>query len=434
LTDKKRARSEALFAQAQEVLVGGVNSPVRAFRAVGGTPVFIESAKGARMKDVDGNSYLDFVASWGPIILGHAPAVVADAIRDAALQGTSYGAPTEREVEMARLIRDAFPSMETVRFTSSGTEATMAAMRLARAVTKRERIVKFEGGYHGHSDGLLVAAGSGATTFGVPSSAGVPGSWARRTWVLPYNDVAAVENIFRTQGPNIAAVIIEPVSANMGVVEPDKAFLNALRKLCTKHGALLVFDEVVTGFRVGWNGAQGHYGVTPDLTCLGKIIGGGLPVGAFGGSTKLMKELAPLGPVYHAGTLSGNPVAMAAGLATLRALKATNPYADLAKKTAALAGKIDAAAKKHKVPVRVNHLASMFTVFFTGEPVTNYLTATASNARRYAAFFHALLDAGVYFPPSQFEAAFLSTAHTDADLATAAAAIDAALGVAAKKR
>jgi len=428
---EKLKKSEALFFEAAKHLVGGVNSPVRAFGAVGGTPPFIASAKGAHITDVDGNRYIDFVGSWGPMILGHNAPPVLEAVRAAVGNGTSFGASSAGEVELAKLVKDAFPSISKVRFTTSGTEATMSAIRLARAWTKRVRIVKFEGGYHGHSDGLLVAAGSGATTFGVPSSAGVPDFLAKNTWVLPFNDVEALENLFLRQGINVAAVIVEPVCGNMGVVVPDKGFLDALVKLSKKSGSLLIFDEVMTGFRLAWGGAQEMYGLSPDLTCLGKIIGGGFPVGAFGGRKDVMDKLAPLGPVYQAGTLSGNPVAMAAGIAALAELKTKKPYDALEKATADLCASIRESARKVNVPVQVNQCGSMFTVFFRSGRVSNYFEATQSDTKRFAAFFHALLDRGVYLPPSQYEAAFVSTAHTPAVMAEAKEIFTAALGVAA---
>ncbi len=411
---EKITRSEALFAEASRHLVGGVNSPVRAFGAVGGTPRFIASAKGAHVTDVDGNKYIDFIGSWGPMILGHNPPLVIDAVKKAITDGTSFGAPSSGEVELAKMVKDAFPSIDKVRFTTSGTEATMAAIRLARAATKRVRIVKFEGGYHGHSDGLLVAAGSGATTFGVPSSAGVPDFLAKNTWVLPYNDEEGLENLFMRQGINVACVIVEPVAGNMGVVVPDKSFIDTLVTLCKKHGSLLIFDEVMTGFRLAWGGAQELFGHAPDLTCLGKIIGGGFPVGAFGGRKDVIEKLAPLGPVYQAGTLSGNPVAMAAGVATLSELKSRNPYEALEKATQDLCDSIRESARKANVLVQVNECGSMFTVFFTARKVDNYFSATQADTKKYAAFFHALLERGVSLPPSQFEAAFVSTAHTPA--------------------
>ncbi len=428
---EKVKKSEALFAEASKHLVGGVNSPVRAFGAVGGTPRFIASAKGAHIEDVDGNKFIDFVGSWGPMILGHNAPPVLEAVRAAVGNGTSFGATCAGEVELAKLVKDAFPSISKVRFTTSGTEATMTAIRLARAWTKRVRIVKFEGGYHGHSDGLLVAAGSGATTFGVPSSAGVPDFLAKNTWVLPFNDVDALENLFLRQGINVAAVIVEPVCGNMGVVTPDKRFLDALVKLCKKNGALLIFDEVMTGFRLAWGGAQEMFGLAPDLTCLGKIIGGGFPVGAFGGRKDVMDKLAPLGPVYQAGTLSGNPVAMAAGIAALTELKTKKPYDALEKATVDLCASIRESARKANVSVQVNQCGSMFTVFFRAGRVSNYFEATQSDTKQFAAFFHALLDRGVYMPPSQFEAAFVSTAHTPALMAEAKEIFAAALTVAA---
>lgn len=431
---RSTAQSDRLFEEASRHLVGGVNSPVRAFRAVGGHPVFIEKAKGATLTDADGNAYIDFVGSWGPMILGHGARPVMKAVANAVKNGTSFGAPSRLETELATLIKEAIPSIEMLRFTNSGTEATMTALRLARAVTKRERIVKFEGGYHGHSDGLLVAAGSGATTFGVPSSAGVPEMLARNTWVLPYNDSDALEDIFRKQGPNIAAVIVEPVCGNMGVVSPLPIFLQTLRRLTKQHGAMLIFDEVMTGFRIGWGGAQGLFQISPDLTCLGKIIGGGFPVGAVGGPKKWMEQLAPLGPVYQAGTLSGNPVAMAAGVALLSYLKSKKPYAALRKRTAALADSIEKSAKAAGVPVQVNRCESMFTVFFSDAPVHSYFDAVQSDTKRYARFFHALLDRGVYLPPSQFEAAFVSTAHDAAVIEQAQSAFRDALAEVAQPK
>jgi glutamate-1-semialdehyde 2,1-aminomutase len=405
-------KSETLFEEARRHLVGGVNSPVRAFGAVGGSPLFIAKARGAQIEDVDENTYIDFVGSWGPMILGHNPPVVMDAVKNQLELGTSFGAPCEKEIALAQLVKEAAPSIELLRFTSSGTEATMSALRLSRAYTRRVRIVKFEGAYHGHSDSLLVAAGSGATTFGVPSSAGVPEFLAQNTWVLPYNDTEALDELFVKQGPNIAAVIIEPVAGNMGVVKPNDEFLGLLTQLCRHHGALLIFDEVMTGFRLGWGGAQALFGVKPDLTCFGKIIGGGFPVGAFGGRKDIMEQVAPMGPVYQAGTLSGNPVAMSAGVALLAELKKTRPYERLEQTTSELAAFIRATAAANKIQVQVNQVGSMFTVFFNDAPVTNYLQATASSTRQYAQFFHALLKRGVYFPPSQFEAAFVSIAHT----------------------
>lgn len=433
---KKTEKSEALFLEASRHLVGGVNSPVRAFGAVGGTPRFMARAKGPVIEDVDGNRYIDFVGSWGPMILGHNPPSVLKAVRAAIANGASFGAPSAGEVQIAELVKAAFPSIEKIRFTTSGTEATMTAIRLARAATNRVRIAKFEGGYHGHSDSLLVAAGSGATTFGVPSSAGVPDILAKNTWVLPFNDAAALENLFLKQGPNIAAVIVEPVCGNMGVVTPEPAFLNALVQQTRKHGTLLIFDEVMTGFRLAWGGAQELFRISPDLTCLGKIIGGGFPVGAVGGRKDIMDLLAPTGPVYQAGTLSGNPVAMAAGLATLKTLRADKPYAALDKATSEFAQALRASAQKNGVAVQINQIGSMFTVFFTSTRVSSYFQAMQANTKRYGIFFHALLERGVSMPPSQFEAAFVSTAHTPAVLDRARAAFDgafAAVAAAGKK-
>ncbi|MFH1724810.1 MAG: glutamate-1-semialdehyde 2,1-aminomutase [Elusimicrobiota bacterium] len=409
-------RSKSLFRDSQKVLVGGVNSPVRAFRAVGGTPLFIRSGKGARITDADGRTYIDYCLSWGPLILGHAHPEVTSAAAAALKKGSSFGAPTESELRLGEAVREALPSMERVRFTSSGTEAVMSALRVARAFTGRDLIVKFAGGYHGHADCLLVAAGSGAATLGRPDSAGVPASWAKTTLILPYNDVEAVERAFRRYGRRIAAAVVEPVAANMGVVPPREGFLETLREVTRKSGSLLVFDEVITGFRMFYGGAQTTMGIRPDLTCLGKIIGGGFPVGAYGGTRRIMETVAPLGPVYQAGTLSGNPVAMAAGLATLKVLKRKNTYADLAERTAVLVTELRGLARFASVPVQVNHVASMFTVFFTEQPVRDFASAKTADARAYARFFHALLKRGVYFPPSQFEAAMLSVKHTNLDL------------------
>ncbi|MBI3548889.1 MAG: glutamate-1-semialdehyde 2,1-aminomutase [Elusimicrobia bacterium] len=414
--------SSKRFERAKKVLAGGVNSPVRAFKAVGGDPVFARSGKGAVVTDADGKAYVDYCHSWGPLILGHAhPEVVAAAVK-AARTGSSFGMPTERETELAELIRSAVPSMELLRLTSSGTEAVMSALRVARAFTKRDLVVKFAGCYHGHVDSLLVAAGSGATTLGRPDSAGVPEAWARTTITIPFNDPTAVADAFSKWGDQIAAVIVEPIVGNMGVVEPETGFLADLRQIASKHGALLIFDEVITGFRVGWGGAQGLFGIQPDLTTLGKIVGGGFPIGAYGGRRDVMELVAPLGPVYQAGTLSGNPVAVAAGLAALRALKRDKPYAALAKRTKRLAEAARAAAAKAGVPAIVPHAASMFTVFFAGIPVRDYAAARTADAAAYGRFFNALLKAGVYFPPAQYEAAFLSTAHTDRQLERTAAA------------
>jgi glutamate-1-semialdehyde 2,1-aminomutase len=406
-------QSQRLFSRAQKVIPGGVNSPVRAFRAVGREPLFIRSAAGAHITDVDGNTYIDYVGSWGPMILGHAHHEVIEAIREAAGRGTSYGAPTELEIELASQIIDAFPSIERVRLTSSGTEAAMSAIRVARGFTGCDRIVKFEGCYHGHSDGLLVKAGSGLATFGTPDSAGVPADIARNTIVVPFNDVAALENVFEDQGKEIACVTIEPVAGNMGCVPPNPGYLQAIRELTSRHGALLIFDEVITGFRVAYGGAQELYGVKPDLTCLGKIIGGGLPVGAFGGRADVMERLAPVGPVYQAGTLSGNPLAVTAGLAIMKLLRETPPYTELERLTAKLELGLRDAAAEAGISSTMNRVGSMLTAFFTEGPVTDWPTAKESDTDRYGRYFRAMLDEGVYLAPSQFECAFVSLAHTD---------------------
>jgi glutamate-1-semialdehyde 2,1-aminomutase len=419
--------SAALFDAAQRLIPGGVNSPVRAFRGVGGTPFFVARAEGARIVDVDGRSYLDFLGSWGPLILGHAAGAIVEAVTEAARRGTSYGAPTEGEVEMAEIISRAVPSMEMLRLVSSGTEAAMSAIRLARGVTGRDRIIKFDGCYHGHADSLLVKAGSGGATFGVPDSSGVPAALAALTLALPFNDLAAASRAFDAHPGEIAAVVVEPVAGNMGVVLPAPGFLAGLRELCTRHGALLIFDEVITGFRVAWGGAQARYGVRPDLTCLGKIIGGGLPVGAYGGPREMMSRVAPLGPVYQAGTLSGNPLAVAAGLATLRALERGDVYARLEQLGARLEAGIVTAARDASVPLTVNRVGSMLTAFFTEGPVVDYASAKRADTARYARFFHAMLERGVFLAPSQFEAAFVSLAHTEQDLDDAARACRAAL-------
>jgi glutamate-1-semialdehyde 2,1-aminomutase len=420
------ARSEALFAEAQRHLPGGVDSPVRAFRAVGGTPRFIERARGASVWDVDGNRYLDYLASWGPLIAGHAHPGVVAAIQDAATRGTSYGAPTEAEVELARLVKQAFPSIDLVRFVSSGTEATMTALRLARAFTRRELVLKFDGGYHGHADGLLVQAGSGPLTLGQPDSPGVPSAATAQTLSVPYNDLPAVSDAFVAHPGQIAAVIVEPVAGNMGVIPPEPGFLQHLRQMTHDDGALLLFDEVITGFRVALGGAQQLYGIQPDLTCLGKIVGGGLPVGAYGGRAEIMQLISPLGPVYQAGTLSGNPLAMAAGLATLRLLAEPGVYDHLERLSARLVDGLAEAARAASVPYTANRVGSMFTGFFTDQPVTDYASAKRADTQRYARFFHALLERGVYLAPSQFEAGFVSLAHTEADIdATLKAAAEA---------
>lgn len=410
-------RSKALFLRAQERIPGGVSSPVRAFRSVGGVPHFIRCGQGSRIVDVDGVSYIDYVCSWGPLILGHCAPVVRNALRQQIELGTSFGAPTESEVVLAEMIIEALPSIEQVRFVNSGTEATMSAIRLARAFTGRKRILKFDGCYHGHADSLMVRAGSGVATLGLPDSPGIPPEEAALTISVPYNDIDIVElalNRFRSE---IAAVIVEPVAGNMGTVPPAKGFLQRLRKLTREHGTLLIFDEIMTGFRVSYGGAQELYRVRPDITTLGKIIGGGLPVGAYGGNKAIMQMVAPQGAVYQAGTLSGNPLAMAAGIATLRSLKKPATYEKLEALSAALAQGLRAAAEKAGCPVQVNQVGSMFTVFFTATPVTDFRTAKTSDTDRFRRFFNAMLERGIYLAPSQFEACFLSLAHTRKDIA-----------------
>ena len=406
-------KSSELFERAQALIPGGVNSPVRAFRAVGREPLFIREAAGAVITDVDGNTYADYVGSWGPMILGHAHPAIIEALREAAARGTSFGAPTELEIELAEEITAAFPSIEQVRLTSSGTEAAMSAIRLARGFTGRDCAVKFEGCYHGHTDSLLVKGGSGLVTFGTPDSGGVPADFARNTIVLPYNDEQAIKEAFEKRGDEIACVIIEPVAGNMGCVAPRAGFLEAARETTAAHGALLIFDEVITGFRVAYGGAQELYGVKPDLTCLGKIIGGGLPVGAFGGRADVMERIAPLGPVYQAGTLSGNPLAVTAGLKTLRLLKELNPYDELERRGAKLEQGLRDAAREANMASTVNRVGSMLTAFFTEGPVEDWASAKKSDTDLYAKFFRAMLEEGIYLAPSQFECAFVGLAHDD---------------------
>ncbi|RPH49392.1 MAG: glutamate-1-semialdehyde-2,1-aminomutase [Planctomycetota bacterium] len=412
------SRSEAAFQRARAVIPGGVNSPVRAYRAVGGSPFFVASARGAKIRDIDGREYLDYVGSWGPMILGHAPKEVLAAIGRAAERGTSYGAPTVAEVEMAELLSAALPSIEKVRLVSSGTEACMSALRVARGFTKRDDIVKFEGCYHGHSDGMLVKAGSGAATFGVPTSPGVPGDYAKHTLVLPYNDLEAVRSLVRRRWKTIAAIIVEPVAGNMGVVLPAPGFLEGLRELTSRHGIALIFDEVITGFRLCYGGAQSIYGIAPDLTCLGKIIGGGLPAAAYGGNRDIMSSVSPDGPVYQAGTLSGNPLAVAAGLAQLRTLR-DNPaiYANLETRAAQLSEAFRG--------VTVNRVGSMLTPFFARGPVTDWPSAAKSDTKKFAKFHRHMRDRGIALAPSQFEAWFVSYAHTKGDIDRTAKAIQA---------
>ena len=416
MTKLDTTKSSELFKRAERVIPGGVNSPVRAFRAVGREPLFIREAAGATVTDADGNRFIDYVGSWGPMLMGHAHPTIIEAVRDAASRGTSFGAPTAIEIELAEEIARVMPSIEKVRLVSSGTEATMSAIRVARGFTGRDLIVKYEGCYHGHYDSLLVKAGSGLATFGTPDSAGIPADFARHTLVIPYNDEAALDQTFAERGDEIACVIIEPVAGNMGCVPPAAGYLERLRELTAAHGALLIFDEVMTGFRVAHGGAQQLYGIKPDLTCLGKIIGGGLPVGAFGGRREVMDVVAPLGPVYQAGTLSGNPLAVSAGLAMLRLIRETDPYAELERRSAALERGLRDAAGEAGVAATVNRVGSMMTAFFGEAPVTGWDTAKQADTGRYGTFFRRMLEAGVYLAPSQFECAFVSGAHSDEEI------------------
>ncbi len=412
----KRIRSELFFERAKKVIPGGVNSPVRACRAVKSNPVFFERGEGAYLIDVDGNRYIDYVASWGPLILGHSHSNVIAEVYFASKRGTSFGAPTWLEVELAELIRECIPSMEKVRLVNSGTEATMSALRLARAYTGRKKIVKFDGCYHGHSDSLLVKAGSGLATFGIPLSPGVPDELTTHTMSLPFNNEEAVKEAFEKYGSEIACVILEPVPANMGVVPPKEGFLKFLREITEKYGALLIFDEVITGFRLGLGGAQGVFGIQPDLTCLGKIIGGGLPVGAYGGREEIMNFIAPEGPVYQAGTLSGNPIAVSAGLATLKELKKPGTYERLEYLTKTLEEGFKEILKDLNLPYQVSRCASMITLFFTNKPVVDFESALSCDTEKFAKFWQHMLEKGVYLPPSQFEAWFVSLAHTERDI------------------
>ncbi len=405
--------SESLFQRAQEVIPGGVNSPVRAFRGVGGTPPFIEMAQGSRIFDADNLQYIDCVGSWGPMILGHGHRYVVEAVKKAATRGFSFGAPTAGEIDLAEMIVQAVPSMEMVRLVNSGTEATMSALRLARAATGRKQVLKFEGGYHGHVDSLLVKAGSGGATFNVPDSAGVPEELAGLTVVARYNDL---EDVRAKMSGDVAAIIVEPVAGNMGCIPPQPGFLQGLRAICDEHGALLILDEVMTGFRVAYGGAQSLYGVRPDITTLGKIIGGGMPIGAYGAPKKLMELVSPLGPMYQAGTLSGNPVAVAAGRATLSVLRNSSIYDDLEERSAEFENGVRQAADKHAVPITFNRVGSMWTLFFTEGPVTDFDSANRSNREKFARFFHLMMAEGVYLPPSQLEAAFFSAAHAKKDI------------------
>ena len=432
---REQERSRQIFEASRALMPGGVNSPVRAYQAVGGEPPVIDFGRGARITDVDGNEYIDYVLSWGPLILGHAHPSVVQVLQRAAERGTSFGAPTELEAALARLVIGAVPSIEMVRFVNSGTEATMSALRLARGYTGRDRIVKFEGGYHGHADGLLARAGSGVATLGLPDSPGVPKAFAEQTLLAPYNDLAAVRRVFERHPDEIACVIVEPVAANMGVVPPADGFLAGLRGVTREHGALLIFDEVVTGFRLAAGGAQALYGIEPDLTCLGKVIGGGLPVGAYGGSKEIMQRMAPTGDIYQAGTLSGNPMAMAAGVVTLSILGVgpgaaarlrakpgdessadADCYRSLDELTSQLTDQLLVLARRAEVDVQINRAGSMFTLFFIDGPVTDYASAKRADTERYARYHRAMLDRGVYLPPSQFEACMLSLAHMEADV------------------
>jgi glutamate-1-semialdehyde 2,1-aminomutase len=420
--------SQKLFSHAQLFTPGGVNSPVRAFRAVGGTPLFFQRGKGALVWDVDGSSYIDYVGSWGPLIAGHAHPAVIEAVTRAAAKGLSFGAPTETEVEMAELLCKLVPSLDQVRLVSSGTEATMSAIRLARGYTGRSKIIKFEGCYHGHADALLVKAGSGALTFGQPSSAGVPAETTMHTLVLDYNNELALEHAFETAGSEIAAVIVEPVAGNMNLVAPRPQFLEAARALCTRFGALLIFDEVMTGFRVALGGAQALYGIKPDLTTLGKVIGGGMPVGAFGGRRDIMQHIAPLGPVYQAGTLSGNPVAVAAGLATLKLVQAPGFYDKLTATTRLLCERLTAAARDAGIPFCAHSVGGMFGLYFRDAVPQSYQEVMQCDAERFNRYFHAMLAEGVYLAPSAFEAGFVSSAHGPAEIAKTVAAAASAFG------
>jgi len=421
-----RKKSIGLYHRALEVIPGGVNSPVRAFQAIGVPPSFIERAKGSKIFDVDGHEYIDYVGSWGPMILGHAHPKIVAALKKALPKGTSYGAPTPLEVELASKVKKAFPSMELVRMVSSGTEAVMSAIRVARGYTGRPNVIKFEGCYHGHGDSLLVKAGSGATTFGIPDSLGIPEDLAKHTQTATYNDLESVKILVSQYPEQIACVIVEPIAGNMGVVLPERGFLEGLRKICDERGIVLIFDEVISGFRTAYGGAQEIYKIKADMTCLGKIIGGGLPVGAYGGKRAMMDKVSPLGGVYQAGTLSGNPLAMTAGITTLELLRAKKVYQDLGKKTLYLTEKIAECAEERGLPFTINQATGLFTLFFTEGPVRDYRTAKTSNPKRFAQFFIEMMKQGIYLPPSQFEAWFISLAHTQKDLDRTIEACDAA--------
>jgi glutamate-1-semialdehyde 2,1-aminomutase len=421
-----RKKSIGLYHRALEVIPGGVNSPVRAFKAIGVPPSFIERAKGSKIFDVDGNEYIDYVGSWGPMILGHAHPKIVAALKRVISKGTSYGAPTALEVELASKVKKAFPSMELVRMVSSGTEAVMSAIRVARGYTGRTKIIKFEGCYHGHGDSLLVKAGSGATTFGIPDSLGIPEDLAKHTLTAIYNDLGSVKTLVIQHPDQIACIIVEPIVGNMGVVLPERGFLEGLRKICDEKGILLIFDEVITGFRAAYGGAQEIYKIKADMTCLGKIIGGGLPVGAYGGKKAIMDKVSPLGGVYQAGTLSGNPLAMTAGITTLGLLKSKKTYQDLEKKTFYLTENISECADERGLPFSINRSTGMFTLFFTEGPVKDYRTAKLSDTKRFSQFFVEMMEQGIYLPPSQFEAWFISLVHTQKDLDKTIEACDTA--------
>lgn len=419
------SHSQELFEKAQKYIPGGVNSPVRAFKGVGGTPIFFEKGEGSRVFDADGNSYIDYVGSWGPMIMGHARGDVIDAVKQRLDQGLSFGAPTEIEIEMAETVCNLMPGMDMVRMVNSGTEATMSAIRLARGFTGRDKMVKFEGCYHGHADSLLVKAGSGALTLGVPSSPGVPEGVASDTVTLTYNDIEGVRQYFAESGKDIACIIVEPVAGNMNCIPPAPGFLECLREVCDENGAVLIFDEVMTGFRVSLTGAQGHFGVQPDMTTLGKVIGGGLPVGAFGGKREIMEYLAPVGPVYQAGTLSGNPLAMAAGLSMMKSIRQPGLYEQLSQRVQQLTEGLQAAADKHGIPFTTNSAGSMFGFFFTGEKqISRFEQVCNCDQERFCAFFHEMLKEGVYLAPSAFEAGFMSAAHSEQDVADTIAAAE----------
>ncbi|QWR79000.1 glutamate-1-semialdehyde 2,1-aminomutase [Candidatus Magnetomonas plexicatena] len=409
-------KSKSLFKKAQTLISGGVNSPVRAFKAVGGDPLFISHAKGSKLTDVDGNSYIDYVLSWGPLILGHAPKKVIEAVTEAAAKGTSFGAPNPYEVTLAELIVAAYPSMDKVRFVNSGTEATMSAIRVARGFTKRDKIIKFEGCYHGHADGLLAKAGSGAATLGVPTSPGVPQSYAMNTITVPFNDITALKNVIEKEGENIACLILEPIVGNIGCVIPRDGFLAEIRELTQKHGIVLIFDEVMTGFRAAYGGAQELFNIKPDMTCLGKVIGGGLPVGAYGGKREIMSLISPEGPVYQAGTLSGNPVAMSAGIATLNIIRKSGFYEKLNETAKTLEYGLNDAAKKANSKVKIYRVGSMMCQYFTDKEVIDWPTAASCDTQKFANYFRGMLTGGIYLPPSQFEAFFLSAAHKKIDI------------------